>query len=132
MLIKKAEQLGMPEKDLAYLALALSLFFRSLAFVFAKYAALETSGVNPVLILVNHWYWFELLALALQALFWIYVLRHLRLSVAYPVMALIYAINLGWSWLLFNETVTVTNVIGCGIIITGVIMATSSRRSISP
>lgn len=114
---------------LAYSALALSILCRSLVFVFAKRAALDTADANLYQILLNPWYWAELCALGLQALFWIYVLRNLKLSVAYPAMALVYALNLGWSWYLFEETVTPTHIIGCSIIILGVVMANSEKRS---
>jgi len=116
-------------KTLAYIALALSILCRSLVFVFAKNAALDTADADLFEILLNPWYWAELSALGMQAVFWIHVLRNLKLSVAYPAMALVYAVNLGWSWYLFEEIVTLTHIVGCSIIIIGVIMANSTHRS---
>jgi multidrug transporter EmrE-like cation transporter len=118
-------------KALAWFALALSILCRSLVFVFAKNAAIDTAGADIYQILLNHWYWAELFMLGLQAVFWIYVLRNLNLNVAYPAMSLVYAVNLMWSWYLFEEVVTLTHIIGCGIIIVGVIMANPPRRPIA-
>lgn len=118
-------------RSLAYSALALSILCRSLVFVFAKYAALGTSNTGVIQILLNHWYWAELTALGMQAVFWIYALKHLSLNVAYPTMAFVYGVNLGWAWYLFDETVTPAHVIGCGIIIIGVIITISSKPSIT-
>jgi len=123
------ERLASVGKTVAYFALALSILCRSLVFVFAKYAALDTVDSDVLQILQNHWYWAELIALGTQAVFWVYVLKYLNLNVAYPAMALVYAVNLGWSWYLFDEVVTRVNIIGCSIIIVGVILAIPSRRS---
>jgi multidrug transporter EmrE-like cation transporter len=109
---------------LAFNALTLAVLFRSLAFVFAKYAALDTIDSGPIAILYNPWYWGELGALGAQALFWIRALKHIDLTVAYPMMGMVYALNLGWSWFLFNETISVFHIVGCGIIIVGVVLGT--------
>lgn len=114
---------------MVYCALALSIFCRSLAFVFAKYAALDTADAGGIIkILVNPWYWAELTALGAQTLFWIFVLKNWNLNVVYPVMAVVYPLNLVWSWYLFDETITLLHIIGCTIIFGGVIMATTSQR----
>ena len=115
-------------KIMAYAALALSILCRSLVFVFAKYAALDTADADIIQILLSHWYWAELIALGMQTVFWVYVLKYLNLNVAYPAMALVYAVNLGWSWYLFHEIVTLLHIIGCSIIIVGVIIAIPTRR----
>ena len=109
-------------------SLILAVLARSLAFVFAKYAALETAGSSFIAIIFNPWYLGELAALGAQALFWIRALKFLELSVAYQAMAMVYALNLGWSWYLFNETVTLAHVIGCGLIIIGVALGTSTSE----
>jgi len=117
------------EKTVAYTALALSIICRSLVFVFAKFAALDTADADIIQILLNHWYWAEIIALGSQAIFWIYVLKYLNLNVAYPTMALVYAVNLGWSWYLFDEIITPVHIVGCSIIIAGVIISIPLRRS---
>ena len=117
------------ENAVVILALTLTIFFRSLVFVFAKYAALDTSDKAFISIFINYWYWAELAALAMQAIFWVYVLKKLSLNIAYPAMATIYAVNLTWAWYLFDEAISPLHIIGCCLIITGVAMATLSSQS---
>jgi multidrug transporter EmrE-like cation transporter len=114
----------------AILALVISILCRSLAFVFAKYAAMESAGSTFVCIIVNPWYWAELLALGGQTVFWIAALRFMPLSLAYPAMAAVYAVNLGWSVLLFGEHVTGMHIAGIATIMFGIVLmvpATSRR-----
>ncbi len=127
---RNARSLTRSKVTVAYFALALSIFCKSLAFVFAKYAALDTVDAGGVIqILLNPWYWAELAALGAQTLFWVLVLKSQDLNVVYPGMALVYPLNVGWLWYLFDETVTLTHVIGCIIIVVGIIMATTTKRS---
>ena len=109
-------------------ALLLSILFRSLAFVFAKYAALATADSGIAYIVINPWYWAELAALGGQTVFWIIVLRHMPLSTAYPSIALVYGVNLAWAWYLFGETVTAAHLAGCAIIMFGILLTVPPDR----
>lgn len=64
---------------------------------------------------------------AFTVLIWIYVLRVLPLSLAYPITALSYVIVPVLSFLLLKEKITIHNFIGMGLIIGGVIV--SNARS---
>lgn len=108
---------------LAVIALVMSIFCRSLAFVFAKLAAMATIDNSVAHILVNPWYWAEILALAGQAVFWLFVLRRLPLSSAYPALSLVYALNLAWAAFLFGENVTAFHILGIAIIMLGTLLA---------
>ena len=117
---------------LAVVALFLSIFCRSVAFVFAKLAANATFQSGFAHILINPWYWSELAALGAQVWFWIFVLRHMPLTVAYPVTALVYALNLFWAALLFGEVVTMLHMIGYGLIMIGIVLTVPIKISTQP
>ncbi len=110
-------------------ALGLAILSRSLAFVFAKYAAIATSGEGIATIVVNPWYWAQLGALGSQAVFWMLVLRMMPLSTAYPAMSLVYGLSLTWAWLVFDERVALLHIVGIAIIILGVLVSTPPTRS---
>jgi multidrug transporter EmrE-like cation transporter len=113
----------------AIIFLIMAILCRSLAFVFAKYAAFESIGDGLAGIIINIFYWAEILALGLQMLFWIQVLKRLRLSLAYSAMSSVYGINLAWAWYLFDENVSINHIVGCIIIIAGIILASFTSKT---
>ena len=64
---------------------------------------------------------------AMTILIWIYVLRTLPLSVAYPLTALSYVIVPCLSYLLLHEKISLQTVAGSGIIILGVVITHIQR-----
>ena len=120
----------MQPTHLAYVALFLSIICRSLAFVFAKMAANATAQTGITQILINPWYWSELAALGGQVWFWLFVLRHLPLSTAYPVTAIVYVLNLCWAAILFGENVTTLHMTGYGLIMLGIVLAVPRKDEI--
>jgi drug/metabolite transporter (DMT)-like permease len=66
--------------------------------------------------------WPALVAIALYGattLLWIYLLRDVALSRAYPFMALPFALVPGASWLLFGEAISWRYLLGLGIVLLG-------------
>jgi len=112
----------------AVIALALSIFCRSLAFVFAKLAAIGTANAGLAHILINPWYWAEILAFGGQTVFWIFVLRRMPLGSAYPAISLVYALNLAWSAYLFEENVTSLHILGIAVIMLGTLLTVPKMR----
>jgi multidrug transporter EmrE-like cation transporter len=51
---------------------------------------------------------------------WIMALSRVEVSVAYPMLSLGYIVNAFFAWWLFGEAITVTRIVGMGIIIIGV------------
>ncbi|MES2490142.1 MAG: EamA family transporter [Pseudomonadota bacterium] len=51
---------------------------------------------------------------------WIMALSRVEVSIAYPMLSLGYIVNAIFAWYLFGEAITVTRVVGMGIIIIGV------------
>lgn len=51
---------------------------------------------------------------------WIMALSRVEVSIAYPMLSLGYIVNAFFAWYLFGEAITVTRIVGMGIIIIGV------------
>jgi len=100
----------------------IALILRSLASVFAKQAALTSIGQGVYGMVVNVWFLAELFTLGIQAIVWVLVLRRIALSVAYPFMSLVFALNLLAAWLIFGEPILPQHIIGITVIIAGVVI----------
>ncbi len=109
---------------------SLSLLAQTAANVFAKQAALESAGGGFVALLLNGWNLLQLSALFCQACCWILCLRKFSLSVAYPITSVVVGLNLLCAWLIFNETIAAQNVIGAGLIMSGVVLIGSRTKTI--
>ncbi len=108
--------------SLGHVWVFLSVLLRATASVCAKQAAIASSGRPLVTIATNPWYHAQLAVLALQAFCWIMALRRFPLSVAYPFMSLVFALNLVTARVIFREPVHVNQGLGILIIITGVLL----------
>jgi drug/metabolite transporter (DMT)-like permease len=96
-----------------------------------KIGAAQWSGTT-----LSQWIWsfisnpFLVSAIFLYAfttLIWIYVLRVLPLSLAYPITALSYVIVPILSFLLLKEKISVSNLIGMALIISGIVVSNSQK-----
>ena len=108
--------------------IAITIVLKSLAAVFAKQAALTSIGGGLYGIVINVWLLAEICALCLEAVFWTMVLRRHALTVAYPFMSLVFGLNLAAAWLIFNETIEATHIVGIAIIVVGVILTNTSKE----
>jgi len=106
----------------------IAVLLRSLVSVFAKKAALTSVGLGLYGMVVNIWFIAELVTLAAQALVWIIVLRRTALSVAYPVLSLVIAVNVLSAWLIFNETILLQHILGVVIIIAGIVILNPAKN----
>lgn len=108
-------------KNLRYFSfILLAIAFQSLGGIFGKYAALSLPTPSLVGIVTNGFYLFSLGCLFLQAIVWQQALKHFPLSVAYPFLGLVNFIVLFSSAVLFQEGVTLANIVGLGIISVGI------------
>jgi drug/metabolite transporter (DMT)-like permease len=106
---------------LAYVALGLSLAFGISGQLLIKGAALETgqSGFHGEAALKS---FLALLVYGLGVLNWIFALRAVRLSVAYPLSSLNYVgIFLG-SYYFFDEEISAHRLLGVALIFVGVLL----------
>jgi len=103
-----------------------TILLRSMAAACAKQAALTSVGHGPLAMVFNIWFLAEILALLLQAVTWAFVLRRHALSVAYPFISLVFAVNLAIAWLLFDETIRFQHVLGIAVILVGVVIVSTA------
>jgi multidrug transporter EmrE-like cation transporter len=90
--------------------------------IFGKYAALSLPATSFVGIMTISFYILSLVCLGFQAIVWQQALRHFPLSVAYPFMGLVNFVILFSSAILFQEGVTLPNVIGLVFISGGIVV----------
>ncbi len=108
------------DKKYAFIFIILAVVFQALSAVFNKYAAISLVDVTIVLILSNIFYVLKMVCLVLQAVVWQMALKSYDLSFAYPFMSLVNFIILLASLFIFNEGITIANVIGLLAISAGV------------
>src|SRR5215510_4118355 len=103
------------------IALCLSILFGTAGQLLMKWAALRTVGVTP------HWSLlpplaFALLVYSLGIVNWIFAVRHLPLSIAYPVSSVNYVGILAGSHYFFGEPVSIERAAGVALIFIGVLL----------
>ena len=98
------------------LLLSLSLVLESLSSVFIKYAG-QFETLSPEFIF---YYVIAVGCLGVFAIMWQFLLELIPLTTAYLRKGILYILILIWSVILFNETVTINNIIGSIIIIAGI------------
>jgi len=99
-----------------------SIAFQSLSGIFSKYAALSLPTPSLIGIVTNVFYILSLGCLFLQAIVWQQALRHYPLSVAYPFMGLVNFVVLFSSAVLFQEGVSLVNIVGLILISVGIVV----------
>ena len=63
-----------------------------------------------------------ILILGVYALLWQQVLKHIPLTIAYANKAITIIWGMLWGMIIFNETISVQNIIGAAIVLAGVIL----------
>jgi len=117
-----------PRQRIGWLFVGAAVLARSITFVFAKMAAISSTGKALWALALNPWYVGEIAALSLQALAWTLALRRLPLTLAYPFTSLVYGVNLASAHFVFGESINLVHVIGMSVIMAGV---TLSSRAVS-
>ena len=57
---------------------------------------------------------------------WILALSRVEVSIAYPMLSIGYVVNAAAAWWLFGEAVSLTRLVGIGVIIVGVYIVARS------
>ena len=70
----------------------------------------------------------ELFSIAIYSFFWQMVIKHFKLSTAYSYRALVVIYNMFWAYVIFNETITINNIIGSVIILFGIWVVVSDDK----
>jgi multidrug transporter EmrE-like cation transporter len=112
--------------------LILSIIIQAFGAVLTKYAAEWNSsdliqGIRVDLI----FYLIILVCMGLQVVVWQYALKYYSLSFAYPFRSLVSFIVLFSAVLLFNETISLMNILGLSVITLGVFFLASDKEILS-
>jgi multidrug transporter EmrE-like cation transporter len=115
----------MKYSHLSSLSIVLSVFFQSASVVFGKQGAVSLNAFTFSNIIQNHFYLLSLVCLACQAVTWQLVLRKHPLFWAYLWMSLVYIVIIVAGHFIFKESITIGNIIGSLMIISGIIIINS-------
>ena len=85
-------------------------------------ASQESFSINIFLVL-------SYIFLIMRGFIWIFIIRHVELSTAYPVMSINYVIILAVSVIFFNEELTVFNAAGSILITSGILLLMNDTLS---
>ena len=69
--------------------------------------------------LTSLWIWSAIVLVILSFLCWIYVLRHIPLSIAFPLSQVVHVLIPLICWIFLNETISPRRWVGIGIVIAG-------------
>lgn len=114
-------------RPLALLGIGLAILLQTAASVLSKQAALSLETFGLVGVVSNPWYLAMLLALFVQALVWVQVLRRLPLGLAYPFTSLVFPATLVAAWALFGEEVRISHLAGTLVILAGIVLIGQSE-----
>lgn len=106
-------------KEIFILQIVIAIY--TLSTVFAKFA----SGQEFMSFKFILYYGLEILILAVYAVVWQQLIKKFDISVAYANKAMGLLWSIVWAILIFNETITIKNVIGVVIVIVGTIIVNS-------
>jgi len=106
-------------KEIFILQIVIAIY--TLSTVFAKFA----SGQEFMSFKFILYYGLEMLILAVYAVVWQQLIKKFEISVAYANKAMGLLWSIVWAILIFNETITIKNVIGVVIVIVGTIIVNS-------
>ena len=103
-----------------FLFIVSAILFQAASGIFGKYAAMTLDSLSIFAVISNSFYLLSLCCMVLQAIVWQQALKHYCLSYAYPYISLLNFVILFSSFLLFNESITIMNVIGLVVISIGI------------
>lgn len=109
-------------RDIFILQLVIAIY--TLSTVFAKFA----SGQEFLSFMFILFYGIEMLILGLYAIIWQQLIKKFDISVAYANKAMGLLWSIIWAILIFNDTITIKNIIGVIIVIIGTIIVNSENE----
>lgn len=105
----------------------LAIFFQSVGGISGKFAAITLSDATLFAVITNAFYIASLACLFFQAVVWQQALVYYPLSFAYPFMSLVNFVILLPSAVLFDEGITITNIVGLSLISIGITVLSRER-----
>ncbi len=98
--------------------LASYAFGMSIGQVLFKYAAIKNEGSFLNFIFVPY-FWLGIMLFGLMIVLWMYIISQIPLSLAYPVIALVFVITPLLAAFLFGESLEPSYLLGMGLILSG-------------
>lgn len=98
----------------SYYLLVLSIFLQSFSFLSIKFATMQENLYIIVLLII------AFLFLVARAIVWQILLKSIELSKIYPYASLVQVLILIYAVVFFHESVTIYNVIGLVIMLSGI------------
>ena len=111
-----------------FFLIILSILFQSLSGITGKYAAISIVEIRMSIFIPVFFYIVSLMCLFFQAIVWQQALIHYPLSYASPFMSLINFVILFASALIFNEGITLNNILGLILISIGITVISQNCR----
>ena len=93
--------------------LSITILLQSFSFLSIKYSSMQAGIVSFALLIVAFGF------LGMRAIFWQYLLKRTELSNIYPFASLVQVLILLYAVVLFNEEISLNNVIGLIIMLSG-------------
>ena len=108
----------------SYLLLLIPITLLVIGQISTKYGVLLLNNVSPETFFfrLNPYVAVGYSCLVLRGIAWVFILRKIELSVAYPFLSISFVIILIFSYYLFGEQITFQKIIGTFFIIGGVIL----------
>lgn len=106
-------------KKAGFFFVLIAVLAQGISIVFGKTAALYGAGISRYL---NLWYIFSILSLGCQAVVWQQALKRLPLTIAYPMMSLLFILIPILSFFIFGEAISNLQIAGTVFIAAGTIL----------
>ena len=110
---------------LNFLALVLLVMLFAVGQVLFKKAALSIGDGNFLWELLNGWTLAALILYGFTTVLWIWILQTVPLNLAYAFTSLAFLIVPLAAYIAFGETLSIKYAVGCGLIVTGVIITST-------
>jgi len=107
-----------------YLLLIINIILMSVGQLFFKQSAIFSGTHNELNIalkyILNPWFYGAISFFAVSTLLWVQILTQMKISVAYPILSICYILTAVGAYYLFQEKLTILNLVGIFLIMLGV------------
>ncbi len=115
------------EKRYVLLIILIPVTLRAITPMLLKSASFQLPEFNFISIISSYLYWISFFLFFLMAISWQFVLKSVPLSYAYPFTGLSYIFILFLGYFYFNETISISNILGAFLIIIGTIIFAKNK-----
>src|SRR5256885_5016995 len=111
-----------------FLQIGINVFIVTASEIFLKLGARDTAALTQswnwtgITGLLSPWTWLGILFLILSLVSWLYVLRHVPLSIAFPLSNVVQVLVPLASWIFLGELIDTTRWWGIGMVLIGLVI----------